>query len=70
MLLANVAELVQVDIGPISGYLTISVRASSEVQPRIPDDADLSLQYFFSPLMAFVCTLAVLVVQKAAKRIE
>lgn len=28
MLLANIAELVQVDIGPVSGYLTISVRCA------------------------------------------
>ena len=66
MLLANVAELVQIDIGPVAGYLTISVRNLSCL--AIYDSADYVLQYFFSPLMAFVCTLAVLVVQAAGQR--
>ncbi|KAI0812764.1 membrane transport protein-domain-containing protein [Irpex lacteus] len=48
MVLANVSELVDVDQGPIAGYLTIS--------------------YLFSPLMAVVTSLALLVVDTASKR--
>ena len=68
MILANVAELVDVDQGPIAGYLTISVRSLST------DMLNLCLilayvQYLFSPFMAVVTTVALLVVDNASKRI-
>ncbi|KAI0341980.1 hypothetical protein BDW22DRAFT_1358095 [Trametopsis cervina] len=50
MLLANVAEIVDVDQGPIASYLTFS--------------------YFFSPLMAAVCSLGLIVVEIASKRLS
>ena len=42
MLLMSVAELVDVDQGPIAGYLTVS--------------------YLVSPLMAFVCSVGLTIV--------
>ncbi|KAI0682414.1 membrane transport protein-domain-containing protein [Cytidiella melzeri] len=50
MLLASVAELANVDQGPIAGYLTVS--------------------YMFSPLMAVVCTLGLLVVNNVPQRLS
>lgn len=67
MVLANVSELVDVDQGPIAGYLTISVSFLAHCM-RLRTHFCLVMQYLFSPLMAVVTSLALLVVDTASKR--
>ncbi len=69
MLLANVAELVDVDQGPVAAYLTISARLSFSSR-MVSFSSYLLSQYFFSPLMAIVTSLALTVVEDASKRIS
>lgn len=69
MLLASLAEIVNVDQGPIAGYLIISVRTSHSLYDCCASNF-YGLQYLLSPLIAVVCSLGLEVVNIVGNRVH
>lgn len=65
MILANLAEYVDTDQGPIAGYLAIAVSLFN-LLVSARNKAELRWQYLFSPLIAASCTAGLAVVQKVS----